>query len=273
MNIVFFISPTGKAKRLADSLQNISEKLNHSASIVELGSDKIDNSVFKNSQVIISIGGDGTFLKASHFAIENDIPILGLNAGTLGFLTEAGFAESEQVFCKYLDGEYDIKPRVALECSVKNDDKICFSNFALNEAVVYRSEFTRLLTLSFFINEDYGGTYRADGLIISTPSGSTAYSLSAGGPIVSPDVECMILTAISPHTLSARPLIISIDKVLRIYDKKDSDYMAISLDGHLTYKLSAGDEVFIKKMQKNLKTISFNKDFYATIREKLGWTE
>ena len=162
---------------------------------------------------------------------------------------------------------------VTLECSVKNDDKICFSNFALNEAVVYRSEFTRLLTLSFFINEDYGGTYRADGLIISTPSGSTAYSLSAGGPIVSPDVECMILTAISPHTLSARPLIIPTDKVLRIYDKKDSDYMAISLDGHLTYKLSAGDEVFIKKMQKNLKTISFNKDFYATIREKLGWTE
>ena len=83
----------------------------------------------------------------------------------------------------------------------------------------------------------------------------------------------MILTAISPHTLSARPLIIPTDKVLRIYDKKDSDYMAISLDGHLTYKLSAGDEVFIKKMQKNLKTISFNKDFYATIREKLGWTE
>ena len=105
MNIVFFISPTEKAKRLAESLQNISENRNHSVSIVELGSDKIDNSVFKNSQVIISIGGDGTFLKASHFAIENDIPILGLNAGTLGFLTEAGFAESEQVFCKYLDGE------------------------------------------------------------------------------------------------------------------------------------------------------------------------
>ena len=273
MRFVFFFFLTEKARNLAERLKNIAEKENNSTIICELNSDDIDSSIFKDSNAIVSIGGDGTFLKASHFAIEYDIPILGLNAGTLGFLTEAGFAESEEIFSKFLKSKYDIKTRIALECNVKRDDKICFSAFALNEVVVYRSEFTRLLKLSFFIDEDYGGTYKADGLIISTPTGSTAYSLSAGGPIVSPDVECMILTAISPHTLSARPLIIPTDKVLRIKENKDSEYMAISLDGHLNYKLSTGDEVVIKKMKNNLKTVSFNKDFYSTIREKLRWTE
>lgn len=222
------------------------------------------------SDLLISMGGDGTLLRAARFVGSSEIPILGINLGRLGFLTETPVNKWREALERIQQGQYQIVERMQLSCEVRRDNQVIAGGDALNDVVIHRGAVSRLLDLEILIDNNYVGTYSADGLIISTPTGSTAYSLSAGGPIVNPDVSCLLLTAICPHTLSARPLIIS-DRERITVKEPFIDGISLTLDGHLNFVLLKNDEVFVEKASYGIKFVHFEKTFYKTVQEKLKW--
>jgi len=222
------------------------------------------------SDILISMGGDGTLLRAARFVGRSEIPILGINLGRLGFLTETQVSSWGDAIDRVQQGQYQIVERMLLSCEVRRDNQVILGGDALNDVVIHRGAVSRLLDLEIFIDEGYVGTYSADGLIISTPTGSTAYSLSCGGPIVNPEVSCLLLTAICPHTLSARPLIIS-DREKVMVKERVIDGISLTLDGHLNFVLLKNDEVRVEKASYGMKFVHFEKTFYRTVQEKLKW--
>jgi NAD+ kinase len=222
------------------------------------------------SDILISMGGDGTLLRAARFVGRSEIPILGINLGRLGFLTETQVSSWGDAIDRIQQGQYQIVERMLLSCEVRRDNQVILGGDALNDVVIHRGAVSRLLDLEIFIDEGYVGTYSADGLIISTPTGSTAYSLSCGGPIVNPEVSCLLLTAICPHTLSARPLIIS-DREKVMVKERVIDGISLTLDGHLNFVLLKNDEVRVEKASYGMKFVHFEKTFYRTVQEKLKW--
>jgi len=231
---------------------------------------KPDDVIRNESDLLISMGGDGTLLRAARFAGTSEIPILGINLGRLGFLTETPVNNWREALERIQRGQYQIVERMQLSCEVRRDNQVIAGGEALNDVVIHRGAVSRLLDLEILINSNYVGTYSADGLIISTPTGSTAYSLSAGGPIINPEVSCLLLTAICPHTLSARPLIIS-DREKITVKEPFIDGISLTLDGHLNFALLKNDEVIVKKASYGIKFIHFEKTFYKTVQEKLKW--
>lgn len=226
----------------------------------------------KDAQLMLSLGGDGTLLQACSVISGTDIPILGINLGHLGFLTESTISDWESALIRTLKGEYGIQERMLLECSLIRDGQNLFHGCALNDVVIHHGGEVLLLHLSFKINDNYAGQYSADGVIISTPTGSTAYSMSAGGPIINPRLECIILTAICPHTLSARPLVIPPDEDVEIRENSGKSFI-VSLDGHTIFRAMAQDVINVKKSPYVARFVHIEKNYYHTIREKLKWFE
>ena len=178
----------------------------------EIGREELNcptEKFLKNVDLIISLGGDGTLLRAARLVAIEDIPIFGVNLGGLGFLTQIGIDDLEKSLEKLYQGRYFLDERMMLSCTVKRKDKEILKLIALNDVVIGKGAFARIICLATYVNNNYVITYSADGLVVSTSTGSTAYSLSAGGPIVNPNINSIMLTPICPHTLSARPLIIS----------------------------------------------------------------
>lgn len=279
MNIALYISPTEKAKKAAYDIIDFLKKnycnifipedtiqgFETDASYVSIGE------IGKKCRTILCLGGDGTFLRSAEIAIAHEMNLFGFNLGRLGFLTGSAIENYEKVLSKIIKGDYATKERLILECTVTNGTETIFKGKALNEVTIFRSNNDmRLLDLSFTISGIYAGIYRADGLVIASPTGSTAYSLSAGGPIVSPDVECLLLTALYPHTLSARPLIISPLEVVEVIENNGKE-ISISLDGHFNKIVNRDTKIAVKKSDKGLNIISFEDDFYTIVRNKLGW--
>jgi NAD+ kinase len=236
------------------------------------GNDASTGEIRSSVDLMISLGGDGTLLHACKIIAGTDIPVLGINLGHLGFLTESGGSEWENALEKTLKGEHQIQERMMVECSVVRDGQVVFSGPALNDVVIHHGGEMLLLKLSLKISGNFAGSYSADGVVVSTPTGSTAYSLSAGGPIVNPRVECMIITAISPHTLSARPLVIPPDEEVELCEISGKSYM-VCLDGHSIFKTAGGDTVQVQKCPRYARFVHVGKRFYGTIREKLKWFE
>ncbi|MFP4499224.1 MAG: NAD(+)/NADH kinase [Vulcanimicrobiota bacterium] len=226
----------------------------------------------EKAHLMLSLGGDGTLLRASNIISGTNIPVLGINMGHLGFLTESTFEEWKPTLEKTLAGEFNIVERMTVICKVLRDGQPVFQSSALNDVVISHTGEMQLLRLSIQISGYNAGSYAADGVIVSTPVGSTAYSLSAGGPIVCPTVECMILTAICPHTLSARPLVVPASEEIEISEASGKNYL-VCLDGQTTFKLTPQDRVLIEKSPRYARFIHLGKNFYITIREKLKWFE
>ena len=210
---------------------------------------------------IISLGGDGTFLSATREFL--DTPILGINLGHLGFLTKACKEEINEVILKLIKGDFKIEERFLLETELDNE-KV----FALNDVVVNRVENkTRLLDLNLFFDDKYVDKYMADGLIISTPTGSTAYSLSAGGPIIEPNLDVMVVTPICPHSFHQRPLIVGGDTNINIQSELDS--FMVTVDGQVCLKCGGVSSISIKKSDRKAKIIKFkDRCFFEIVREK-----
>ena len=228
----------------------------------------------KKAELIISLGGDGTLLRAARLAALKDIPVFGINLGGLGFLTQIGSNDIETALEKIHQEKYFIDERMMLECSVKRKTKKKIKKFiALNDIVVGKGSFARLVCLATYINDYYVITYSADGLVVSTSTGSTAYSLSAGGPIVNPKIKSMLITPICPHTLSARPLIIGENDRVRIDLESSDEEAMLTIDGQEGFALKYNDEVVVKKSKFKTKLITFKeKNFYTILREKLKWS-
>lgn len=228
---------------------------------------------FNSVDLIISLGGDGTLLRAAKIAATDGIPIFGVNLGGLGFLTQIGIDNLEIFLEKIYQGKCFLDERMMLDCIVKRKEKEINKFTALNDIVIGKGAFARLISLATYINDDYVITYSADGLVISTSTGSTAYSLSAGGPIVSPNINSMILTPICPHTLSARPLIIGENDQVRITLELSEEEVMVTIDGQEGFTLEPKDEVIVKKSLYKTRLIAFKeKSFYAILREKLRWS-
>jgi len=231
----------------------------------------IEEQLIDKCDAIISLGGDGTFLRVAKTASKHTKPILGINIGHLGFLTEADKQDIDIVAKQLAEGRYTIKERMLLEARILNESKKTETNIALNDVVISRGSISRMINISILLDGQKIDEFPADGLIISTPIGSTAYSLSAGGPIVEPDMKLILMTPICPHTLHARSLILSGERIVTVaVDDKNQNECILTLDGQKTFKLTGTDLIEIKKADVSLKYIKLpEKNFFDTIRKKL----
>ena len=242
----------------------------------EIGKEELDcptEKFLKEVDLIISLGGDGTLLRAARLAAAEDIPVFGVNLGGLGFLIQIGINDLEKSLEKLYQGRYFLDERMMLNCTVKRREEEIVKFTALNDVVIGKGAFARIICLATYVNNDYVITYSADGLVVSTSTGSTAYSLSAGGPIVDPNINSIILTPICPHTLSARPLIIGENDQVKIKLESSEEKVMVTIDGQEGFVLKPKDEVIIKKSDHKARLITFKeKSFYAILREKLRWS-
>ncbi|ROR27122.1 NAD+ kinase [Mobilisporobacter senegalensis] len=222
----------------------------------------------------IVLGGDGTMILAASDLVSNDIPIVGVNLGTLGFLTEIEQNMIHESLDALFDGNYKIESRLMLEGSIFCNEKEVYSGYALNDFVINKKGTSGLIRVKIYVNDEVANTYLCDGIIISTPTGSTGYNLSAGGPIVAPYSKVMIITPICPHALFNRSIIVSQEDKIRIElgkRSKNPDEAIISLDGRLRMELQTGDAVEITKGKKKTKLIKVNNNgFFDLLRTKLG---
>ena len=245
----------------------------------ELGKNlKLDNSVKqadipKHVELVIVFGGDGTFLSVSKQVNEYNIPILGINSGGLGFLTEFTLNELYPIMEKIIGDDYEIEERGMLSASVYKKNKKFGSYTVLNDLVINNGKVSRIIDLAIYAEGSLITTFKADGIIFSTPTGSTAYSLSAGGPIAHPTLPVTLITPICPHILTNRPLVVSNEmeitvKVLTV----GSSYL--TLDGQETIKLELNDEIKLKKSDSTVKLIkSPFRDYFSILKTKLMWGE
>ncbi|MCF8274109.1 MAG: NAD kinase [Flavobacteriaceae bacterium] len=224
--------------------------------------------------LFISIGGDGTILRAITFVKDLGIPIIGINTGRLGFLATIPVNDIELAIQNIIDGKYRISERslLSIETSSENED-INVMNFALNEIAVSRKNTTSMITVETYLNGEYLTSYWSDGLIVSTPTGSTGYSLSCGGPVITPDTNSFVITPIAPHNLSARPLIIPDDTEIQLKVTGREESHLVSLDSRIA-TLENGTIIKIKKASFKIKMVDLlNESFLNTLRKKLLWGE
>jgi NAD+ kinase len=230
----------------------------------------ISKDVFKNVELLLALGGDGTLLGVARQSATYGIPILGINFGHLGFLTEVETPEIEKALDMILKSNYTIEERMMLEASVKSGSLPVENYIALNDVIVTKGPFARLVRLETYLDEEYVETYPADGLIIATPTGSTAYSLSAGGPIITPDNKLILITPICPHTLHSRSIVIPDNETVRVIVDADHKEIMMTVDGQQGKRLKPGDEVTVKKASCVTRLIRLkHRTFYEVLRKKL----
>ena len=223
--------------------------------------------------ILISIGGDGTILRAVTFVRDSGIPILGVNAGRLGFLAKVSKENIESFLQVILEKKYSISERTLLSMDSSPSTHEIDINFAMNEVSVNRKDTTSMITIETYLNGEYLNSYWADGLIISTPTGSTGYSLSCGGPILTPDVKALVITPIAPHNLTARPLVIPDDTEIRLKVSGREEQYLVSLDSKITF-ISNNSELIIKKTPFKINMVEIAEEtFLKTLRNKLLWGE
>lgn len=223
------------------------------------------------ADLIISLGGDGTLLNIAPLVERPEVPILGVNLGALGFITEVAVDELESVLSKTLSGDYEVEKRMTLEVRVLGKNGRPHKFRVLNDVVIAKGARSRIIDLETYIGKDYLCTYRADGLIVSTPTGSTAYSLSAGGPILYPSLEAFIITPICPHTLTNRPVVVPDGVVLGVKLRHGADVM-LTVDGQIGVPLQANDELRISKATPVVRLVqATGNTFFRLLREKLKW--
>jgi len=224
--------------------------------------------------MFISFGGDGTILRATTYVRDLGIPIVGVNTGRLGFLSTFKKEDVRKLVQEFVLGAYTIVERSLVKVNAGDQAKeIGELNFALNEITVSRKDTTSMITVETFLNGEYLTSYWADGLIVSTPTGSTGYSLSCGGPVIVPTAKSLVLTPIAPHNLNARPLVISDDTVIRLKVSGREEHHLVSLDSRIA-TLENGTEIEIRKADFTIKMIEYTSEsFLKTLRNKLLWGE
>ncbi len=221
------------------------------------------------ADAVVVLGGDGTLLRAARHYSTMGIPLLGVNLGHLGFLTEIELPDLYPSLERLLAGEYALEERMMLQGTVSRADSSQFEALALNDVVVSRGNISRIIKLDIFLSGEALSSYPSDGAIISTPTGSTAYSLSAGGPLVSPLVQVMIMTPICPHTLSARPVVVDPAEFLDIHFVEGIDCL-VTFDGQETVEMSPGDRIRVERASATTKLVKLSgRSFPALLRAKL----
>lgn len=233
----------------------------------------LDESDRESLDLAIVIGGDGTMLRVARSLAPHDTPLVGVNMGRLGFLTDIPLTEMYEDVGRILDGEYKTEQRMLLEVEVWKRDKLVKRDTALNDMVIGKGEFERLIELQIYVDGEFVTGIRCDGIITATPTGSTAYALSAGGPIMHPQLAAILLVPVCPHTLSMRPIALKDSSVVDfILADESADRAHLSFDGQIEYHFSGDEKVRIKRSDSTVKLArTLENNHYAALRSKLGW--
>lgn len=232
------------------------------------------NEMAKKADLIVVLGGDGTLLSIARLVERPSVPILGVNLGGLGFITEIAVEELESVVARTLAGDFSIEKRMTLEIQVHGKRGRHNKFRVLNDAVITKGARARIIDLEAYVGKEYLCTYRADGLIISTPTGSTAYSLAAGGPILYPSLGAIVLSPICPHTLTNRPIVVSSKSTIRVSLRSSGDTVILSPDGQQGVLLNDGDVVEVRDYRVPVSLVKApSRSYFEVLRNKLKWGE
>jgi NAD+ kinase len=232
----------------------------------------VDQEALSDADLVVSFGGDGTLIKAASLCSERGTPILGVYYGRFGFVTQCVGEEMGACLSQFLDGQANVVERMMLQTELFRNGEMIARLHSLNETVLQRDVTSRMMTIQVTVDGHELTTYPADGILIATPTGSTGYNLSVGGPIVDPCVKVLLFTAIAPHTLSSRPLILSPDSEIRLRLQADGDSV-LSADGQTRLHLLTGDEVRITRSPRVTRLLSVDEhDFLIKLRERLLWS-
>lgn len=226
------------------------------------------------ADLVVVLGGDGTLISVARLVGDQEVPILGVNLGSLGFLTEITLDELYPVLESCLAGDYRVSERMMLRAAVERDGKEIQSHQVLNDVVINKGALARIVDLETKVDGNWLTTFKSDGLIISTPTGSTGYSLAAGGPIIHPSLECLVITPICPHTLTNRPIVVDAEAVITVTLKSDKEDVFLTLDGQVGMELKGGDVIRVRRAAHRTRLVmSRSKDYFEVLRTKLKWGE
>lgn len=264
-------------KRIIDMLVELDQEaylLKEDALLIDKAIHVIEYEQLSTVDFVVVLGGDGTILSTSRQVVEYEVPLLGINLGRLGFLAEVEIDHIKQAFKKIIKGEYTIEERMMLKINYCSKNACSKLFTALNDVVVTRGAFSRMVDLKIYINNKFIDNFTADGVIVSTPTGSTAYNLSAGGPILSPITEMMVITPICPHSLYVRSIVVSSMDHIQIIIGSDAqikeEEIMLTIDGQTGFKLNYKDEINITKADKYTKLVkTTDNNFYDILREKM----
>lgn len=233
----------------------------------------LDPSIVPTLDILLTLGGDGTLLRGARLVAPHGVPVLGVNLGHLGFLTSVGPDELEAGLEAAVTGQAVLDERMVLSALAEGADGRSHGSYlALNDAVLHRGGVARMIRMAIHAHGEEVGTYSADGVILATPTGSTAYSLSAGGPIVSPAVDCILATPISPHTLAIRPLVLSAAETVTVEVLTPTEELILTIDGQEGARLMPGDRLVVSRAPVPLRLVRLpGQTFFSTLRRKLRW--
>ena len=246
------------------------EQIRHQTgcSVDEVADDKLAHDV----DLILVLGGDGTMIATARLVGDREVPVLGVNFGGLGYLAEFRIEELYSALESILSGNYRLDQRVMLGVELLRGDQTVTSNRVLNDVVINKSALARIIEIEASLNHQFVNSFRADGLIVSTPTGSTAYNLSAGGPVIYPSMNAVVITPICPFTLSNRPIVVPDDAVIELCLKTQQEEVALTLDGQVGFPLNVEDRVVIRKSSTTFNLVQpMNRNYFDVLRDKLRW--
>jgi NAD+ kinase len=265
-------------KEIVGKLQKYAKELyldNHSDEALHGGKGMEKHEIFSKSDLVVVLGGDGTILKSAHSVGKKRTPVLGVNMGTVGFLAEVLPEKLDYAMKQIQKNEYFLDRRSMLRITLYRQGKKVETFLAMNDAVINQGLFARLIEMKIQIDQRKVASFKADGLILATPTGSTGHSLSAGGPIVHPTLNALIISPICPVTLSLRPIVIPNDRQLKVTietQRRGAYNIGLTVDGQVTIPLEYGDELKIRKSSRQYYMVRLkSKNYYRLLREKLGW--
>jgi NAD+ kinase len=236
--------------------------------VEEIPPEKLAESV----DLILVLGGDGTMIATARLMRATEVPVLGVNYGGLGYLAEFRIEELHTALESILAGNYRLDKRVMLDVELLRGDEEVTHNRVLNDVVINKSALARIIEIEAYLNQQFVNSFRADGLIVSTPTGSTAYNLSAGGPVIFPSMNAVVITPICPFTLSNRPIVVPDDAVIELCLKTEQEDVALTLDGQVGFPLKVDDRVIIRKSKTTFNLVQpMNRNYFDVLRDKLRW--
>jgi NAD+ kinase len=225
-----------------------------------------------NVDLILVLGGDGTMIATARMLGDREVPVLGVNYGGLGYLAEFRIEELYQALELILAGNFRLDKRVMLGVELRRGGELINRNRVLNDVVINKSALARIIEIEAYLNQHFVNSFRADGLIISTPTGSTAYNLSAGGPVIFPSMNAVVITPICPFTLSNRPIVVPDDATIELLLKTDQEEVTLTLDGQVGFSLNVEDRVVIRKSSVAFNLVQpSNRNYFDVLRDKLRW--
>ena len=237
-------------------------------SVSEVASEEIA----ANVDLILVLGGDGTMIATSRMLGDREVPVMGVNYGGLGYLAEFRIEELYSGLESILSGNFRLDKRVMLDVELGRQDAVLTRNRVLNDVVINKSALARIIEIEAYLNHHFVNAFRADGLIISTPTGSTAYNLSAGGPVVFPSMNAVVIAPICPFTLSNRPIVVPDDATIELLLKTHQEEVTLTLDGQVGFALSAEDRIVIRKSNVTFNLVQpSNRNYFDVLRDKLRW--